>query len=130
MNHKKLEYLQHSFFLNLRSKLLFEVFTSPIFGFLISDDNDLHVADYNNGIVFLQVPFFLFIIFTVYTMLPFPLWYAVLLSVISSVSHIIVLTLYLIINSDTHPPYLANQVKPVLLKPNLCLCSFELSLDC
>uniref|UniRef100_A0A8C4INR4 Adenylate cyclase type 7 n=1 Tax=Dicentrarchus labrax TaxID=13489 RepID=A0A8C4INR4_DICLA len=40
-----------------------------------------------------QVPFFLFIIFTVYTMLPFQLWYAVVLSVISSLSHIMVLTL-------------------------------------
>uniref|UniRef100_A0A672ZQS8 Adenylate cyclase type 7 n=1 Tax=Sphaeramia orbicularis TaxID=375764 RepID=A0A672ZQS8_9TELE len=40
-----------------------------------------------------QVPFFLFIIFTVYTMLPFQLWYAVVLSVISSLSHIMVLSL-------------------------------------
>uniref|UniRef100_A0A8C9ZT82 Adenylate cyclase type 7 n=1 Tax=Sander lucioperca TaxID=283035 RepID=A0A8C9ZT82_SANLU len=40
-----------------------------------------------------QVPFFLFIIFTVYTMLPFQLWYAVVLSVISLLSHIMVLTL-------------------------------------
>uniref|UniRef100_A0A8C8A228 Adenylate cyclase type 7 n=1 Tax=Oryzias sinensis TaxID=183150 RepID=A0A8C8A228_9TELE len=42
-----------------------------------------------------QVPFFLFIIFTVYTMLPFQLWYAVVLSAISSLSHILVLTLRL-----------------------------------
>uniref|UniRef100_A0A8C5DYB6 Adenylate cyclase type 7 n=1 Tax=Gouania willdenowi TaxID=441366 RepID=A0A8C5DYB6_GOUWI len=40
-----------------------------------------------------QVPFFLFIIFTVYTMLPFQLWYAVVLSVITSLSHILALTL-------------------------------------
>uniref|UniRef100_A0A674ML80 Adenylate cyclase type 7 n=1 Tax=Takifugu rubripes TaxID=31033 RepID=A0A674ML80_TAKRU len=40
-----------------------------------------------------QVPLFLFIIFTVYTMLPFQLGYAVGLSVISSLSHIIVLSL-------------------------------------
>uniref|UniRef100_A0A665VFN5 Adenylate cyclase type 7 n=1 Tax=Echeneis naucrates TaxID=173247 RepID=A0A665VFN5_ECHNA len=40
-----------------------------------------------------QVPFFLFIIFTVYTMLPFQLWCAVGLSVISSLSHLIALTL-------------------------------------
>uniref|UniRef100_A0A7N6A5M0 Adenylate cyclase type 7 n=1 Tax=Anabas testudineus TaxID=64144 RepID=A0A7N6A5M0_ANATE len=40
-----------------------------------------------------QVPFFLLIIFTVYTMLPFQLWYAVVLSIISSLSHILVLTL-------------------------------------
>lgn len=58
-----------------------------------------------------QVPFFLFIIFTVYTMLPFQLWYAVVLSVISSLSHIMVLTVRLTIYSDAHTPYLANQVK-------------------
>ncbi|XP_007552209.1 adenylate cyclase type 7 isoform X1 [Poecilia formosa] len=43
-----------------------------------------------------QVPFFLFIIFTVYTMLPFQLWHAVALSVITSLSHIMILTLVLI----------------------------------
>eukprot|EP00064_Thunnus_orientalis_P000074 superscaffoldBa00000003_g74 len=58
-----------------------------------------------------QVPFFLFIIFTVYTMLPFQLWYAVVLSVISSLSHIMVLTLYFTIHKITYPPrYLANQL--------------------
>ncbi|KAM9408922.1 adenylate cyclase type 7 isoform 2-T3 [Pholidichthys leucotaenia] len=57
-----------------------------------------------------QVPFFLFIIFTVYTMLPFQLWYAVVLSVISSLSHIIALTLRLTVYSDEIPPYLANQL--------------------
>ncbi|XP_068597370.1 adenylate cyclase type 7 [Brachionichthys hirsutus] len=57
-----------------------------------------------------QVPFFLFIIFTVYTMLPFQLWYAVALSVISSLSHIIVLTLRLTIYSEATAPYLANQL--------------------
>lgn len=60
-----------------------------------------------------QVPFFLFIIFTVYTMLPFQLWYAVVLSVISSLSHIMVLTLRLTIYNSEPIPYLANQVKPV-----------------
>ncbi|CAG5852335.1 unnamed protein product [Menidia menidia] len=53
-----------------------------------------------------QVPFFLFIIFTVYTMLPFKLWHAVVLSVISSLSHIIALTVY----SEKTAPYLANQL--------------------
>ncbi|XP_034535742.1 adenylate cyclase type 7 isoform X1 [Notolabrus celidotus] len=57
-----------------------------------------------------QVPFFLFIIFTVYTMLPFQLWYAVVLSVITSLSHILVLTLCLTIKSDESPPYLAKQL--------------------
>ncbi|KAA0723428.1 Adenylate cyclase type 2 [Triplophysa tibetana] len=42
-----------------------------------------------------QVPFFLFIIITVYTMLPFQMSYAVTLSIISSLSHIIVLSVHL-----------------------------------
>ncbi|XP_058849945.1 adenylate cyclase type 2-like isoform X1 [Acipenser ruthenus] len=37
-----------------------------------------------------QVPFFLFIIFTLYTMLPFGMWEAVVLAVLSSVSHLII----------------------------------------
>ncbi|XP_070690873.1 adenylate cyclase type 7 isoform X2 [Pempheris klunzingeri] len=59
-----------------------------------------------------QVPFFLFIIFTVYTMLPFQLWYAVVLSVISSLSHIVVLTLHLTVYGDNKstPLHLANQL--------------------
>uniref|UniRef100_A0A8C1FUR5 Adenylate cyclase type 7 n=1 Tax=Cyprinus carpio carpio TaxID=630221 RepID=A0A8C1FUR5_CYPCA len=43
----------------------------------------------------LQVPFFLFIIITVYTMLPFQMTYAVTLSIITFLSHIIVLLVYL-----------------------------------
>ncbi|NXC80259.1 ADCY7 cyclase, partial [Cercotrichas coryphoeus] len=39
-----------------------------------------------------QVPFFLFIIFTVYTMLPFGMRGAVIISVVSALSHIVVLT--------------------------------------
>uniref|UniRef100_A0A8C3AGN1 Adenylate cyclase type 7 n=1 Tax=Cyclopterus lumpus TaxID=8103 RepID=A0A8C3AGN1_CYCLU len=57
-----------------------------------------------------QVPFFLFIIFTVYTMLPFKLWYAVVLSFITSLSHILVLTLCLTIYEDNYNPHLANQL--------------------
>uniref|UniRef100_A0A8D3E4P4 Adenylate cyclase type 7 n=1 Tax=Scophthalmus maximus TaxID=52904 RepID=A0A8D3E4P4_SCOMX len=57
-----------------------------------------------------QVPFFLFIIFTVYTMLPFKLWYAVVLSVISSLSHIIAITVRLTIYSNEPTPYLPNQL--------------------
>ncbi|XP_054472776.1 adenylate cyclase type 7 [Anoplopoma fimbria] len=57
-----------------------------------------------------QVPFFLFIIFTVYTMLPFQLWYAVVLSFISSLSHIMVLTLYLTIFEKKSTPCLTNQL--------------------
>ncbi|KAM9816657.1 adenylate cyclase type 7 [Neosynchiropus ocellatus] len=57
-----------------------------------------------------QVPFFLFIIFTVYTMLPFQLWYAVVLSVITSLSHILVLTLRLTVNVPEATPNLASQL--------------------
>ncbi|XP_019722308.1 adenylate cyclase type 7 isoform X3 [Hippocampus comes] len=57
-----------------------------------------------------QVPFFLFIIFTVYTMLPFPWWYAVALSTLSSLSHIVALTLRLTVYSDVPTPHLANQL--------------------
>ncbi|XP_077443943.1 adenylate cyclase type 7 isoform X1 [Stigmatopora argus] len=57
-----------------------------------------------------QVPLFLFIIFTVYTMLPFPLWYAVGLSVVSSLCHVVALTLRLTVYSDEPTPYLANQL--------------------
>lgn len=79
-------------------------------------------SSYEWKIVF-QVPFFLFIIFTVYTMLPFQLLHAVVLSVISSVSHIMVLTLRLTIYSETHTPYLANQVKTTWIK-TIPLCCF------
>lgn len=44
-------------------------------------------------------------------MLPFQLLHAVVLSVISSVSHIVVLSLRLTVYTDTHYPYLANQVR-------------------
>ncbi|XP_058484825.1 adenylate cyclase type 7 isoform X2 [Solea solea] len=57
-----------------------------------------------------QVPFFLFIIFTVYTMLPFQMWYAVVLSIISSMSHIIALTVRLTIYSNQPNRYIAQQL--------------------
>ncbi|KAG9341947.1 hypothetical protein JZ751_018264 [Albula glossodonta] len=57
-----------------------------------------------------QVPFFLFIIFTVYTMLPFQMHYAVLLSIVSSLSHIIVLSVHLAVFSDSPVPSLASQL--------------------
>ncbi|XP_048119160.1 adenylate cyclase type 7 isoform X2 [Alosa alosa] len=57
-----------------------------------------------------QVPFFIFIIFTVYTMLPFQMTYAVILSVISSVSHIIVLSLRLAVFNSSDSPHLAKQM--------------------
>ncbi|KAJ7994913.1 hypothetical protein DPEC_G00254440 [Dallia pectoralis] len=57
-----------------------------------------------------QVPYFLFIIFTVYTMLPFQMCYAVVLSMISSLSHIVVVTLCLTVFSKKPSPFLANQL--------------------
>uniref|UniRef100_A0A674KI12 adenylate cyclase n=1 Tax=Terrapene triunguis TaxID=2587831 RepID=A0A674KI12_9SAUR len=42
-----------------------------------------------------QVPFFLFIIFTVYTMLPFGMRDAVIISILSAVSHIVALSILL-----------------------------------
>ncbi|KAG7267195.1 hypothetical protein CRUP_006327 [Coryphaenoides rupestris] len=57
-----------------------------------------------------QVPYFLFIIFTVYTMLPFQLLNAVVLSVLSSLSHILVLTIYFTVFAEHPPPYLAQQL--------------------
>ncbi|XP_077085071.1 adenylate cyclase type 7 isoform X2 [Siphateles boraxobius] len=57
-----------------------------------------------------QVPFFLFIIITVYTMLTFQMSYAVTLSIISSLSHIIVLSVHLSVSSS-HPKHLiTNQL--------------------
>lgn len=47
-----------------------------------------------------QVPFFLFIIFTVYTMLPFGMRGAVIISAVSSLSHIIVLSTVVIMFSQ------------------------------
>ncbi|XP_039931257.1 adenylate cyclase type 7 isoform X2 [Hirundo rustica] len=47
-----------------------------------------------------QVPFFLFIIFTVYTMLPFGMRGAVIISVISALSHIIVLSTVVSVTSQ------------------------------
>ncbi|XP_061100666.1 adenylate cyclase type 2-like isoform X2 [Conger conger] len=57
-----------------------------------------------------QVPFFLFIIFTVYTMMPFQMSYAVLLSIVSSLSHVVVLTVHLTVFSQTPNVLVANQL--------------------
>uniref|UniRef100_A0A3P8Q8M4 Adenylate cyclase type 7 n=1 Tax=Astatotilapia calliptera TaxID=8154 RepID=A0A3P8Q8M4_ASTCA len=56
-----------------------------------------------------QVPLFLFIIFSVYTMLPFQMKDAVVLSIISSLSHILAITIHLKVYS-TETSYLANQL--------------------
>nr|XP_015223934.1 PREDICTED: adenylate cyclase type 7 isoform X1 [Lepisosteus oculatus]XP_015223935.1 PREDICTED: adenylate cyclase type 7 isoform X1 [Lepisosteus oculatus]XP_015223936.1 PREDICTED: adenylate cyclase type 7 isoform X1 [Lepisosteus oculatus]XP_015223937.1 PREDICTED: adenylate cyclase type 7 isoform X1 [Lepisosteus oculatus] len=57
-----------------------------------------------------QVPFFLFIIFTIYTMLPFQMRDAVILSVLSSLSHIIVLSVALTTFRPAPSESLANQL--------------------
>uniref|UniRef100_A0A8C3PT27 adenylate cyclase n=1 Tax=Calidris pygmaea TaxID=425635 RepID=A0A8C3PT27_9CHAR len=49
-----------------------------------------------------QVPFFLFIIFTVYTMLPFGMRSAVIISVLSALSHIIVLSIVVSVCQTSH----------------------------
>uniref|UniRef100_A0AAY5F553 Adenylate cyclase type 7 n=1 Tax=Electrophorus electricus TaxID=8005 RepID=A0AAY5F553_ELEEL len=55
-----------------------------------------------------QVPFFLFIIITVFTLLPFHMWYAVVLSILSSLSHLIVLALHFTL--VTPAPNLTSQL--------------------
>ncbi|NXJ62849.1 ADCY7 cyclase, partial [Rostratula benghalensis] len=57
-----------------------------------------------------QVPFFLFIIFTVYTMLPFGMRGAVIISVLSALSHIIVLSIAVSVNIFLLVQLLANAV--------------------
>ncbi|NWR64096.1 ADCY7 cyclase, partial [Bucorvus abyssinicus] len=57
-----------------------------------------------------QVPFFLFIIFTVYTMLPFGMRGAVIISVLSALSHIIVLSIVVSVNIFLLVQLLANAV--------------------
>ncbi|XP_026123398.1 adenylate cyclase type 7 isoform X2 [Carassius auratus] len=59
------------------------------FTFIFSTGSEIPIQPWD------QVPFFLFIIITVYTMLPFQMSYAVALSIISSLSHIIVLSVYI-----------------------------------
>ncbi|XP_016092657.1 adenylate cyclase type 2-like isoform X3 [Sinocyclocheilus grahami] len=59
------------------------------FTFIFSAETEIPIQPWD------QVPFFLFIIIIVYTMLPFQMSYAVTLSIISSLSHIIVLSVHL-----------------------------------
>ncbi|CAN8186704.1 unnamed protein product [Coccothraustes coccothraustes] len=56
-----------------------------------------------------QVPFFLFIIFTVYTMLPFGMRGAVIISVVSALSHIVVLTV-VSVTSQGHKEHIPFQL--------------------
>lgn len=57
-----------------------------------------------------QVPFFLFIIITVFTLLPFQMCYAVILSIISALSHIIVLSVHLTLINPHPNSYLVHQL--------------------
>uniref|UniRef100_A0A672PU56 Adenylate cyclase type 7 n=1 Tax=Sinocyclocheilus grahami TaxID=75366 RepID=A0A672PU56_SINGR len=70
------------------------------FTFIFSTESEIPVQPWD------QVPFFLFIIITVYTMLPFQMSYAVTLSIISFLSHIIVLSVYLTVGGL--PPKLTS----------------------
>lgn len=54
----------------------------------------------------LQVSFFLFIIFTVYAMLPLGMWEAAAAGLTSSLSHLLVLGLYLGPQPDSRPALL------------------------
>uniref|UniRef100_H3AC32 Adenylate cyclase type 7 n=1 Tax=Latimeria chalumnae TaxID=7897 RepID=H3AC32_LATCH len=57
-----------------------------------------------------QVPFFLFIVFIIYTMLPFDWKDAIIASVLSALSHIVALSISLAISSDLRKDYLAFQL--------------------
>uniref|UniRef100_A0A8C1DSA2 Adenylate cyclase type 7 n=1 Tax=Cyprinus carpio carpio TaxID=630221 RepID=A0A8C1DSA2_CYPCA len=65
------------------------------FTFIFSTETEMPIQPWD------QVPFFLFIIITVYIMLPFQMSYAVTLSIVSSLSHIIVLSVHLTVYSFT-----------------------------
>lgn len=58
-----------------------------------------------------QVPFFLFMIFTVYTMLPFGMRGAVIISVVSALSHIIVLSTVVSVTSQENKESILFQVR-------------------
>lgn len=74
------------------------------FTFIFSTDKITKIPPWD------QVPFFLFIIITVYTMLPFQMSYAVTLSIISSLSHIIVLLVRLTVFQKDPISLIANQI--------------------
>ncbi|KAM9494774.1 adenylate cyclase type 7 isoform 1-T2 [Clarias gariepinus] len=57
-----------------------------------------------------QVPFFLFIIITVFTLFPFQMWFAVALSIISSLSHIILLSVHFTLYKSVVGPNLVYQL--------------------
>uniref|UniRef100_A0A8C6K6E2 Adenylate cyclase type 7 n=1 Tax=Nothobranchius furzeri TaxID=105023 RepID=A0A8C6K6E2_NOTFU len=68
-----------------------------------------------------QVPFFLFIIFIVYTMLPFQLRHALVLNAITSLSHIMVLTLRLTLYSEDLSPT-SNLARQLVSNAVVFLC--------
>uniref|UniRef100_A0A8C2HC22 Adenylate cyclase type 7 n=1 Tax=Cyprinus carpio TaxID=7962 RepID=A0A8C2HC22_CYPCA len=78
------------------------------FTFIFSTETEMPIQPWD------QVPFFLFIIITVYIMLPFQMSYAVTLSIISSLSHIIVLSVHLTVDpkpkSSSSPHLITNQL--------------------
>uniref|UniRef100_A0A1A8EN50 adenylate cyclase n=1 Tax=Nothobranchius korthausae TaxID=1143690 RepID=A0A1A8EN50_9TELE len=68
-----------------------------------------------------QVPFFLFIIFIVYTMLPFQLRHALVLNAITSLSHVMVLTLRLTLYSEDLSPA-SNLARQLMSNGVVFLC--------
>lgn len=64
---------------------------------------------------FPKVPFFLFIIFTVYTMLPFGMRGAVIISVLSALSHIIVISIVVSVTSRENKESILFQVRKYCL---------------
>uniref|UniRef100_A0A1A8K5C6 adenylate cyclase n=2 Tax=Nothobranchius kuhntae TaxID=321403 RepID=A0A1A8K5C6_NOTKU len=68
-----------------------------------------------------QVPFFLFIIFILYTMLPFQLRHALVLNAITSLSHIMVLTLRLTLYSEDLSPT-SNLARQLVSNAVVFLC--------
>uniref|UniRef100_A0A9J8ATT0 Adenylate cyclase type 7 n=1 Tax=Cyprinus carpio carpio TaxID=630221 RepID=A0A9J8ATT0_CYPCA len=76
------------------------------FTFIFSTETEMPIQPWD------QVPFFLFIIITVYIMLPFQMSYAVTLSIVSSLSHIIVLSVHLTVDPKhkSSPHLITNQL--------------------
>uniref|UniRef100_A0A9J8C6P7 Adenylate cyclase type 7 n=1 Tax=Cyprinus carpio carpio TaxID=630221 RepID=A0A9J8C6P7_CYPCA len=97
------------------------------FTFIFSTETEMPIQPWD------QVPFFLFIIITVYIMLPFQMSYAVTLSIVSSLSHIIVLSVHLTVDPKhkSSPHLITNQenllqsVLPVYISMKMKLAIME-----
>uniref|UniRef100_A0A8C7Z5Q7 Adenylate cyclase type 2 n=1 Tax=Oryzias sinensis TaxID=183150 RepID=A0A8C7Z5Q7_9TELE len=90
-------------------KKLLRVFSLVIWGCLVAMG---YLFMFSGGIIcpWDQVSFFLFIVFVVYTMLPFSMREAIVASVLTSASHTVVLSVHLSMVSDQMEPILANVI--------------------